>query len=210
MIVNFAVISTLSALVPALVAAIFFRGLSQTLKILAYFLFFTIVSEGISLVLYTKVMNNLFLFHIYAYLELGTIALIFYRLSKSHNWRLMIKLLVAGFVVFSILNSIFLEGFLEFNSNQLYLECMVILVLCVGFFVEIMHKTEHVYLEKNPYFWLASSYMIYFAGNSLLFLFYNKMSDYSMDSYWDLHSTLNLCLNLGTTVSLWIGRKSAI
>lgn len=210
MIINFAVITTLSVIAPAFLGAIFFRGLSRTLKILSCFLFITVISEGISLVLYTKGMNNLFLFHAYAYLELGFTSIIFYRLTSSQNWRLIIKLLLAGFIIFSVLNSIFLEGFYEFNANQLYLESMIILVLCVGYFTETMRKTEYIYLERNPYFWLASSFLIYFAGNSLLFLFEDILDGGGTGSYWNLHSALNLCLNLGTAVSIWIGRKALI
>ena len=210
LIINLTVISSLSIIVPVLLGAILFRRLNPVLRLLACFLFVSVLFEGIAFTLYNKGMNNLFLFHAYAYVELGFITTIFYRLTTNSNWRLVIKLLIAGFLVFSAINLILFESIFEFNANQRYLECIIILVLCIGYFTELIHKAEHIYLEKNPYFWLASTYLIYFAGNSLLFLFYYKLSDDGTDSYWDLHSTLNLCLNLGSTVVLWMGRKTLI
>lgn len=201
------VISTFSIIVPAVAGALLFKKVPRTLKILCLYIFAALLTEAFIFILSYNGANNLFLFHLFTYLEYTSVALIFYSLAYSKLWKWIIVIVSLGFILYSVINVIFYESIFEFNSNQRYVQAIIIIVFCVGYFVELLRNVQHMYLERHPYFVFASSYLIYISGTIFLFLFSKDFMGNAVNKYWAFHGVLNIWLNLSYVAVLWLGRK---
>lgn len=121
-----------------------------------------------------------------------------------------------SFYIFSICNLIWWESIWSFNSNQRFFEGILILVILIGFFIQLMRTAEEIYFEKDPYFWLSTGFLIYFTGTLFIFLFEKKFVDYWLASpkeeYIDYHSYIHgiifIILILHYSVFLWMRKKN--
>ncbi len=204
------IISTYSIIVPVLAGALLFRNLPKQLKTLCLYIFLAFTLEMAIWITASASINNLFLFHAFTYVEFIFLSMVFYQLADLLIWKRVILWLLLLFCVFSIVNSIFYESILEFNSNQRYVAGIMGFVLIVGYFAKLIRKAEHIYLERHPYFILAASYLLYFSGTFFLFLVSKEFMGADIAKYWSLHGVLNIFLNLSYIAVLWQGRKVLI
>ena len=202
-------ISFYSVLAPTLVGVFLFKSLPRILKHLCILIFSLTAFEFLSLTANKYLGTNLFLFHLFTYIEFGVIATIYYSLSKEILWKRIVLTFTILFVLFSIINLTYFETFIQFNSNQRYVEGIMVLIFCIGYYTKLLREAENIYLEKHPYFWLTSGYLIYFAGTLFLFLFSRELMENSDSSYWSLHGMLNIFLNLIYVITLWLGSKAS-
>lgn len=192
---------------PLIVGAIFFRSFSLTIKLLYAFVFATATLELISGLMMLNHQNNLALFHAHVYIEFVIITLMFFLTYDSIWWRGVSILFLIFFLTYSAINACFYEGMDIFNSNQRYVEGLLILTMCVGYYITLMRRPVHRYLEQQPMFWLTSGFLIYFAGTLYLFLFMKELMAIDNFDYWEIHSILNIGLNVIFVVAFMKERK---
>ena len=188
-------ISAYSIIAPILIGAIYLRSYSLVIRLLFFFVCLTGVLELASGIFMAYGINNLVFFHVHVYLEFTFIALIFFLTFDSITWRAITLGCAAIFYVYSAFNAIFYEAVDLFNSNQRYVEGLMILFFCTGYFISLMRRPVHRYLEKQPMFWLTSGFLIYFAGTLYLFLVSKELMAINKLQYWTIHSVLNIGLN---------------
>ena len=201
------IISNLSILAPTLLGAVLFTRLDGNLRLLYGLIVGTLVLEGV--ILYTSYngIGNLYLFHVYTFLEFGVISVLYYRLMRMFLFRVILIVTALGFVVFSLLNLTYWESFSEFNSNQRAVEGVIVLFYLFYYAVYLMQTLELKNIEKHPYYWLTIAYVFYFLATFLLFTFSKSLIKENIQAYWFIHGAFNIFLNTMYAVVLWIGRK---
>lgn len=201
------VISAWSILVPIAIGMLYVRSYSFTIRLLFIFVCITGLLELVSGVMMSFGVNNLILFHLHVYLEFIFISVIFYLTYDSFFWRAVSLSFLAIFLVYSFINITFYEGLQLFNSNQRYIEGLMIIFMCAGYFISLMRRPIHRYLEKQPMFWLTSGFLIYFSGTLYLFLFSKELMAINDFQYWEIHAVLNIGLNTIYVVAFLKERK---
>lgn len=205
------IISVYSILAPILFGAFLYRKISFELRLLVFLVVFLGVMEFTSIEIMNKGSNNLPLFHLYTFVEFTIIYSVYKRLAISAKWQGVLKFSALLFFAFSILNLVFWEGIFEFNSNQRYLETVLVFIYCAGFFFELMKRAELLKISAYPYFWLTSGYLVYFAGTFFLFLFSKDILKITEINYYAIiHGVLNILLNLIYVITLWLGSKRSV
>jgi len=204
---NLHVISAFSIIAPILVGAICFRSLSFTIRLLFVFVLVTGVMEFTSGWMMAHKINNLALFHLHVYVEFTAITALFFLTYDSVLWRGIALSFFGLFLSYSLVNTLFYEDLYRFNSNQRYVEGLMIIVMCVGYFISLLRRPIHRYLEKQPMFWLTSGFLIYFAGTLYLFLFSRELLAINDYQYWEIHAVLNIGLNIIYVVAFLKERK---
>lgn len=197
-----------SILPPTILGAIFIRRLPKPLVFLTSFAIITAFLEVLTYVLYLSSTNNIFLVHIHSFIEFAFISLIYYVLLKTKFWRALIWLFSALFVAFSIVNFMLMEDSTDFNSNQRYVEGIILFVYFIAYIGKMINDKSYGYIENHPYFILTINFMLYFGGTLFLFLFGKQLLSES-NNYWVLHGVLNITLNLINTIVIWRGYKIA-
>lgn len=199
-------ISALSILIPLISAVIVFSKLNKTLKKLGVFIVFSVITESFATYYGLNGMNNMPISHLYAFLQVPLLAWIFYDLVTGIRRKLVIAL-ACSFIVFSVLNLILWEDLHVFNSNQRYYAAVCIIFFCAFYFVQIFIDIKIIKIELDPYFWISASILIYTAGTLFLFIFAQEVLNSKNSAFWNLNCILNIFLNLGLTVSLWMGAR---
>lgn len=159
-----------------------------------------------SIVLSNWSINNLFLYHIHSMVEFVCICGIYLKII-SKRWRKYILLLGIVFIGSSLVNFITTEAFDVFNSNQRYIQAILLMPVFYRAFKEHSESTKYVFLETHPYFILTAGFLVYFIGTVILFLFMKELSQAAAVKFWAIHCIFNILLNIIFTFALWRGRK---
>ncbi len=209
-------------IIPILIGIIRINRLTLPQKLIWILMIYTLVGEIFAfwyVYVYDippETKNNLPMFHFYSYVEYGVIAFIFYKKANNITWKRIIIALSIIYYGFSIINVLNWESIWVFNSNQRFVEGILIFIILVGFFVQLLRNVEDVYFERNPYFWLSTGYFIYFAGTLFAFLFEKKFTEYALampkedfiDYHGNIHGVLFILLIIHYSLFLWLKKKN--
>lgn len=196
-------ISAYSIIAPAILGAIFYSKLTKASRILAIFVFVTCILEVTIKIMANFGMNNMVFFHIYSFLEVGFITLIYYELSQNKVWRKLIFIVLFVFEGFSLLNLLFWEKLTNFNSLQRNIEMILLMLLFMLYCYKLIYENRTKSFLKNPYFILTGGLMIYFTGTIYLFSYGNVLQESDQNHYWIIHGLCNIFLNIIYTIVLW-------
>jgi len=199
-------IAVYSVIVPLISAIINFKTITNTLKILGVFVIIMTIFELVNNIHMRYGINNMYIFHIYSYIEFIVISIIFHTLLKSKKLKIGIYISCILFYTFSVINLLKWETLYDFNSNQFAVEAVIIFFYCIGYYTELMKNPSVVHLEKSPEFLLVSGYFVYFSGTFMLFISSKELLLTNNEGYWILNSILNILLNIIYTIVLWTGR----
>jgi hypothetical protein len=171
-----------------------------------------LVLETVNSILFLNGINNLALFHLFTLIECIFIIFYFGTLleRKTDKWLLSITLFL--FIVFSIWNVLKQESLDTYPSNQRVAECILIMLLCMYFFWDLFRKSQIPDLISYPHYWLVSGFLLYFAGTFFLNIVgkiaitTDKLGFYA----YNIHSILNIFLNVIYTTVLWMSKRASI
>lgn len=201
-------ISGLSILIPLITAGIFFKHLNKTLKKLSVFICFSAITEFLAARYASHGINNMPISHLYAFIQVPLLAWVFRDLISGIRQKVIIILSVL-FLLFSAVNLAFWEDLLEFNSNQRYFAAVCIITFCAFYFIQLFIDTKILKIELDPYFWMSAGILIYTAGTLFLFIYAQEVLNGANNAYWNLNCILNIFLNMGLTIALWLGSRKS-
>lgn len=205
---NLDLVSAYSTLLPLIIGVLSFRRLSIGLKWLGVLILLLGIFEAGAFFLSSNGQNNLFLFHGYTFVEFTFLTVVFRSVFEAKWLKHLLDVVLILFWCFSLVNLFAWESLTEFNSNQRYVQGVITIVFCLLYMWQLMKQATVVHIERDAYFWLASGCLIYFAGTMILFLVFNHVAKESLSFYWNLHSFLNIFLNVCYAITLWLGRRS--
>jgi hypothetical protein len=170
---------------------------------------FTVIMETVTYIFKLMGTNNMPLFHLYTYGEATFIALYYYRLYSQRKIRRVYLVMLVVFLVFSLVALIAQRNLYEFNSLQRSVECVWMIILALIFYSDLFNKSNVPNLLKYPHYWLVSGLLLYFAGTFFLNIVGQiaiMSNEFGYNAY-DIHSVLNIFLNIIYTIVLWMGSR---
>lgn len=194
-------ISALSILAPLVLGAIFYNGLLSASKLIYFFILLTFGLELTARILSENGMNNMFIFHIHAFLEFYFWVWIYYRLNPSIGWHHMSIALSVLFGVGSIIALLFVQGIQEFNAVQRIIEALLLGIV----FTRHLTQSFRVGIEKmnSAYFVQTIVLLLYFSGTLFLFSFGVELLKNERNYFWIIHAVFNILLNISIAYTLW-------
>ncbi len=195
--IEFVVISShVPIIVSAAYAALLYKKLDLKLRRFSLFLFLSALIQITALVLALNRINNLPLLHIYV--ATGFLLLAFFYKTVLENFihSGIIWTITILFLVYTILNSIFIEPFLTFNSIALTVESVLIVILSLSTYMVLMND---IVKEQNPsgissISWINSGLFIYYSS-SLIIFYLTRSFPRSINNYaWLLHSFFSIIM----------------
>ena len=198
---------TLGLQVSSIVLALFYwKRLSVTFKWLAYFLCLGLFVELLTSILNPHIDNNLPILHAYTLLEFVLSALLyqkiglFNRYSNKSFW-----IFIATISCLIVLNSIFLEKILTYNSfARSFIQALVI-SFSVGYIFQLKkHSPESGALNV-----MNAAMLLVNAGSLFIFMFGNVLlkNEYS-NLFWDINTILNLIFQILIIISIWMASRT--
>jgi hypothetical protein len=178
--------------------------LPYALRYILALMILSFASDAVMLSLSKMHIRNLPIAHIYGLLE-GVLFLLFFK-SELTKHRMLVLSFLSVFVIFYCIDSLFIEGFFQFNAYSRSLEAFIMIILSVFYFYKIYETEANIYLDKSPEFWIAMGTVTYFSGAFFSFLLSSDILAQSYQSFygsWILHNIANVAKNILFFVGLW-------
>lgn len=190
-------------------AFVYFERLSHGLKIISYYSFFILICSYLAYFLAKNGQNNLFITHLLALGEFIYLAF-FYKfiLIKNHFFQKRFKLFIGTIGGLIILNTLFIQDLLTFNSYGKSLFQVVILALGFFYFYEKTLKDYNLPHQKSINL-INSAILLYYSGSFLIFLSFDFLIN-NLKLYSSNISITNGILYLLFTILLFIAYLMAI
>lgn len=186
-----------------------FRSLYHDVRFLVVLFFLFFIRDIVSNSLAYLQINNLFIYNLFAILELVFLSLIFYYNDsiRSKNYRKLITWLGIGCILISIL----LYARNDLSTGDFVVVRLYGIFLTILFFERILLEVAVKNIIKYPMFWVASGFLLYFCGTFFIFLLGSEvLSSYAekgvFTSYWDTTLIFYIIFCLVSSVGIYVNR----
>jgi hypothetical protein len=190
-------------------ALLIYRKLKGELKTFVWFLFLSGFIELISRILWSQRTNNLPLLHLYTAGGFVCLAWFYSAVLKDFVSQKIIWVTTLLFLVFTLINSLFIQNIYTFNSYALTVESVLIIILSLFTYMVLLNdivreKRKHLIKSLN---WINSGLFIYYTSSLLIFYFgdlFTKQFPVYLNQYtWVLHALFSLVMYSCFFVGLW-------
>ena len=127
--------------------------------ILFAYLIVNIVVFGVSNILASRGIHNLFIYHFYSLFELVIITLYITKIIFK-KIPLIFYIITIAYTFFWIINILLWEPLSLFNSNSAGLANFIILLLCMYYMLDLSKGEDILYFQRLPGFWIVSAFLI--------------------------------------------------
>ncbi|TND08346.1 MAG: hypothetical protein FD123_2377 [Bacteroidetes bacterium] len=203
------VVSHVPVFASVIYALIIYKQLQHELKVFFWFLFLTGILQFVSLLLWTKSINNMPLLHVYVIVSFVSLAWYYNSLMKDFIHRYVIIIAAGLFCLLSLLNSLFVQPVFSFNSYALTLESALLIILSLSAYILLLKKivAEKKKGEIKSLNWINSGVFIYYSSTLLIFYFGDLITHSYSRSFnrytWVLHSFLSIVMYTCFIIGLW-------
>ncbi len=199
--------------VPTLLVALYtlmvYKKLPAQLKTFSWFIFLSGIIELVSRIYWFSKLNNMPLLHFYVAAGFVCLALFYRHVLTGIINKNIISITLILFLLFTILNSMFVQPIDTFNSNALTVEAVIIVVLSLSTYIFMMNdivKKQLVTVVRSLN-WINSGLFIYYASSLLIFHYGNFITlfspSYLVKYTWVLHSFFSAIMYCCFFVGLW-------
>lgn len=141
----------------------FRRGTPLYLRILTGFLLYTLSNEFVAGYLWEQELSTTFLYNIYNIVNSSCYLFILFSFIEDRRVRKIAAYVLVANFVFSLLNLFFFQGLTErFNTITFALSSLLVIILCVYYFLELFRLRRYVNLVREPSFWITVALIFYF------------------------------------------------
>lgn len=182
-------ISIYSAFIPLLIGFYTLkRGiLLNSDKVILLFVFISLSSDFISMLLIEWFNNNIIWINVYQLAETTLISLWFVSIMPKH---VVIRIIVGLTILFTIINNLVINSIYQFSMVGILTKSTALIICCLVYFFTIFREEKVIYIEKTSSFWFNSALLIYFSGSLFTFLTYDLIKT------WSFHNICNTLKNL--------------
>ncbi len=178
-----------ATLIPMLILILKKSERGALFPVVIYFHIALIVNIVIDLAGFKLYNNNNFVYNILSIVRLYYFIWFFKMLKIPFN-RVWHYLIIVGTAIFFIFNFIYLEPFKDFSSRTFTVEGIVLIALCLLYFLRKMRSDEITY-EFDACLFIVTGLAIYEVVSFPIFLFYKTLMDTTKDyavNIWDIHN----------------------
>jgi len=146
------------------------------LKYFSAFLLLTLIAEVYGSYLFSINRNNVVLYNFFSIFEFSFYFFIISLLIKNVRMRKIIRISIISYIFLAITNILFIQGMQTFHTITYSLGCLLIVIFCIYYFLELFRFPKSEKLYTNPAFWICSA---------LLFFYCCGFPLYGLIIYWD-------------------------
>jgi hypothetical protein len=197
-----------SIAVPVVIFWFRFNRLAQSLKWLAIYLTFSMVTDLASVFLRSVINPNL-LTSTYLICSTAIVSLFFYYLI---DWRAMKGSLIfinVFYFVFATVNFLLIQE-QDLNSFTQIFQGFTILLLCICFFYKLLKELPAQQVQRLPMFWIVSAFFFTYAGKLAIFAVTHYLIHFEGDNLiilWSLHNLLTIISNVLIGYGAWLNHR---
>jgi hypothetical protein len=149
-----------------------------------------------------KDVNNHWLYHVNCAFTQILFTIYFFKIFKSAKCKKLILISFCCFMLFAILNTLFVQPYNTFNSYSWAFGSLTIVNYCLLYFRDLIDKLPTKNLLSLKEFWAGAGILIYFGSCFFIFLSYHYLSIVSQNNVGVLWMVHNIFLTFGCILFL--------
>lgn len=164
-------LSVLPVFIAAALAAVYYKRLPREVKVFCHFLFLSALIQAASSALWYQKKNNLVLLHLYVAAGFWLLCRFYQSILDGFIHRNIIRTAAVTFLVFTVVNSLFIQPVTTFNSYALTVESIMADILALTTFTVMMEDTVKQKRQQiaASITWINSGLFIYFTSSLAIF-----------------------------------------
>jgi len=178
--------------------------LGREMALLFYYVTFSFIVELLTLYLAMNSINNLWVLHIYTFIEFTVMVSIFSQFKEMIIRKKLAVVLVVIYFFLWIASKVFLESMSRFDTYSVSVANIVLTLIALWALFQ-SGQTMARSIWKTPLFWFSIAALIKFAGDFCLFLFGEWFIHLHLSdglTVWSLHWTISILSNIGFFLAL--------
>lgn len=201
-------ISIYCTVIPIALGAFRYTYLSKNQRLLFWMIFLITINQFTSQFLESNILyidNNLPFYRVYILIEFIFLSSIFIRFIRPNKAAIALWLVNGAFFLYWSIDSFILSSIWKYPDYLRFVESLLIIGFCCIYFYRIFQMAKVVLLSKEFGFWLSAGALMYFASNSVLFLFSEfvvSLSDATFYLLWAVHAFLTILLYIAYTIAI--------
>lgn len=143
--------------------------------------------------------HNLFLFHVFALVNLLFLAGFYYLIFDKKIVRQLLVGTAFFILLLALARSAQVGSWQQFPSFSITLQGILFIFLALLYFYQLVRRQTLVPIERQPLFWINAGVLLYFSGNLFLFMLQSRLggSEHAAyNAYWVIHSIVNTIANV--------------
>ncbi|MES1197942.1 MAG: hypothetical protein ABUL41_01540 [Chitinophagaceae bacterium] len=206
------------ALLIPLVIILRSRPLLSAMYPIVFYVWFALVLNSISTTMFvfhksmpSFLQNNNILYNLHSILRVTCLGFYIYNVRK-HRYSFLYKILIGLYALFVVSNFIFFESILLFSTRIFAAESIILLILCLTFFVNSIQDDSDTNWLKHPAFLICGGISFYEAVNFFIFLLFYPLSvdESFIQSMWTVHNITYVILCITIALALYSSYKKSI
>lgn len=133
------------------------------LRLFPFFLLLNLVVEVIAEYLGLHHKHNIFLYNPFSVLTFCFYFYMLYRIIHNSKFRKIITWLLWIYPLVAFINIFFIQKITVFHTMTYSLGCLLIVAICIYYFLELFRLPHSVNLLRQPAFWICTGLLFYFS-----------------------------------------------
>jgi hypothetical protein len=202
------IISHIPVLLTVLYAAFCYKKMGIELKVFSWFVFLSGLIQFVSLAFWYAGKNNMPLLHFYVAAGFTSLAMFYKTILKGFINAKIIWCITILFLLFTSINTIFIQSIYAFNSYALTVESVLVIILALFTFIFFLNDIvkETGIRDIKSLNWINYGLFIYYSSCLLIFYSGAIISQFStnLNQYtWIYHSFFSIVMYTCFLVGLW-------
>lgn len=168
------------------------------------------LNDTLTYVLRIRVEPNLWVYHVFVPVLIWAMYRVYVMSLTSFSINLM-RWILGLVVLFSILNTLFLQSMDIFNSNAIVASGILFILLSLLYFYELIGQKKAQDYRITPMMWFNIGVLLHYSGTMVLFFFVNSLREQSVDimlASWVLNMVFTGVLIGFYSTALWVKQQT--
>lgn len=167
------------------------------LKLFPPFLLLTLIAEVYGSWLFSVDKNNVVIYNFFSTFEFCFYLFIVSILIKNSTTKKIARLTILLYAMVAVVNIVFILKMKTFHVTTYTVGCLLIVVFCIYYFLELFRFPEPGKLVQNPAFWICSALLFFYCCGFPLYGLINQWKGISklvLENFVDIVTILNIFL----------------
>ncbi len=192
------IIDLIPTLISLLTVVVFYKKLRpKWLQLFFYFLLFTFMVEaGSAFYSYYLKKSNHFIINLFSFISFSFYFFLFYKTFEERKFRTFIYVVIFIYLLFSLCDIFFIEGFYYFNIYSFCFGSILIVLCCLLYFARLFTANELINYFTIPMFWISTGLLFFYVGNLVQVSLMNYIIKNHLDPDGSIYQIIMITLNL--------------
>ncbi|MBC7873585.1 MAG: hypothetical protein H7Y01_06305 [Ferruginibacter sp.] len=186
------------------------RSTNQYLKLFPPFLLLTLAAESTGQYLRYLGDNNVVLYNFFSTFEFAFYLWIISLVIQNPRVKKLTRIILLLYLFAAAINIFLIQGLRTFHSNSYCLGCLLVVALCVYYFLELFRLPKYDNLLGNPAFWICTGLLFFYSCSFPLFgliHYWSKIPKVLIDNIQAITNILNIFLYTLFTIAFLCARS---